>query len=63
MLIDLLIGEVSRMVMLAGLVDFRKAIRRNDPASQLFRLADPYLIELSIFLELVLGLFYITKFP
>ena len=49
MLIDLLMGEVSRIVMLASLLDFRKAVSQNGPASQLSGLAEPYLIELSLF--------------
>ncbi|CAI9290115.1 unnamed protein product [Lactuca saligna] len=43
-------GELSRMVMLAWLLDFRKGICRNDLAPQLSYMADPYLIELSIFI-------------
>ena len=49
MLIDLLMGEVSKMVTLAWLLDFRKAICRNDPGSQLSYLDDPCLIELLVF--------------
>lgn len=40
MLINLLKGKVSRMVMLAWLLDFKKSICRNDRASQLSCLAD-----------------------
>ena len=50
MMIDLLTREVTRMVTLAWLLDFRKAICRNAPASQLYDLVDPYLIELSLFI-------------
>ena len=38
------------MVMLVWLLDFKKVICQNDPASQLSNLVDPYLIELSVFI-------------
>ncbi|KAL7613391.1 hypothetical protein Lser_V15G07133 [Lactuca serriola] len=41
------------MVVLAWLLDLRKTIRRNGLASQLSYLVDPYLIELSVFIEMI----------
>ena len=43
------------MVTLAWLLDFKKAIRRNDHASRLSDLADSYLIELSVFIGISYG--------